>query len=144
MTAAMVPGDLLAAFLHRGGADGDEPEGVLEVHRAGGGEGGELSEGVSGDHRRRLQTAAEGEDNTVDEDGGLGDARGLQRLRVFPEHNVRDAETEDPVGLFHLLPGLQAALIKRLPHTGELGALTGKDICFTHKVSVRKSNIVQI
>ena len=137
-------GDLLAAFLHRGGADGDEPEAVLEVHRAGGDEGGELSQGMPGHHRRSLQAAAAGQDDAVDEDGRLGDARSLQGIGVFPEHDVRDGETEDPVGPVHHLPGLRAALIERLPHAGELGALSGKDICFAHTVSVRKSNIVQI
>ena len=68
----------------------------------------------------------------MDEDGGLGDAGGLEVFGGFPEHDVRDGEAEDFVGLVHQFPGLRAALIKRLPHAGELGALSGKDICFTH------------
>ena len=73
----------------------------------------------------------------MDEDGGLGDAGGLQIVGGVPEHHLGDGKTKDLIGFLHQFPGLPAALVKRLPHAGELGALTGKNICFAHTVSVR-------
>ena len=44
---------VFAALLHRPGADGDKPQGILKAHGPGGGQGGYLAERMACDHVRR-------------------------------------------------------------------------------------------
>ena len=94
-----------AALLHLRRPDGDQPESVLEGHGAGDDQGGEFTEGMARHHVGTLQAAAEGEDDAVEEDGGLGDMGRLQILFRPFEHDVRDPEAEDAIGPFQHVAG---------------------------------------
>jgi len=62
----------------------------------------------------------------VEEDGGLGDFRLLQVVVGAGKHEVGDAEAEDVVGLFKERFGEGGAIVERLAHPNELGALSGE------------------
>ena len=83
-----------------------------------------------------LFAQTEGTDNAVEEDGGLRHLRLLQFLVSAFKHNVRDAKTEDIIGLFKKFLGGGVLLVQVLAHTYKLCALTGKYKCF-HGLVIR-------
>ena len=90
----------LAGCLHRQRTLGHQAQAILEAQGASSDQSGELTQRVASDHiGLELVAEAERTDDRVEEDGGLRDL-GLLQLLVRPvEHDVRDAEAEDLIGL---------------------------------------------
>ena len=89
-----------ARLLHRHGAVRNQSQTILERQGAGSDEGGEFAERVSG-HHVGLEVVAQrlGQDDGVEEDGGLRNLRLLQIFVRTGEHQVGDAEAEDIISL---------------------------------------------
>ena len=95
-----------ASLLHSQSTLGDETKTVFEAQRTSSDECGELTERVTSDHiGLEFVTEAERTDDGVQEDRGLRDLRLLELFVRTSEHNVRDAESEDIVGLLKELLG---------------------------------------
>lgn len=121
----------LAGVLHGLGALGHEAQAVGEAEGSGGGEGGELAQGVAGYHvGTEVSAEGGGEHHGVEEDGGLGDARLAEILVGAGKHEVGDAESEYVVGLVEELACAGIAVVEVFAHAGELCALAGEYECF--------------
>lgn len=76
-----------------------------------------------------------GHDDRVEEYGGLRHA-GLPELLVRAgEHDVRDAESEDFIGLLEQLPGCGNVVVEIFAHADGLSPLAGENVCVLHDFS---------
>jgi hypothetical protein len=117
--------------LHEAAAGGDQVEAVLERKGAGGGVGGEFTEGEPGGGlegetgAERFQVGEEGE--SVDVKSGLAVARVGERFGRTFETDLKEVFAgESVVGFFEEGAGGGGGLEEVLAHADVLGTLSGK------------------
>ncbi len=124
-------GLLLAGGLHGQCALRHQAQTVLEGEGARNDESREFAQRVSG-HGVGFHAQGLGQDDRVEEDGGLGDLRLFEFFVRTREHDVGDAESEDFVGLLEERLGLGHVFVEVFAHAYRLGSLTGEYVCVFH------------
>ena len=76
-----------------------------------------------------------GHDNRVEEYRGLRDFGLLELIGRTGEHDVRNAESEDFVGLLEKLLGNGNVVVEVFTHADSLGPLSGENVCMLHGYS---------